>query len=214
MAINSRFGQRIADSRQNTTCFWTTWLSAACRRWICGRLRAGKAQGKVYRMHDTHWTARGALVAFNAIVAFDGHPDWQLDAASVLGPPETITGGDLARMLGIDADVTETDRLSTLPPGQRTLFTPEPFPTYLATADRAGPTIMIIGDSFTGALFAPMLLRHAGNVAWVYNDHCGFDWKLIEKFHPDEVWWMPTERLIVCSPGVRPNGLPVRAAAD
>jgi len=177
-------------------------------------LRAGRAHGKVYRMHDSHWTALGAVAAFNAIVEADRHPDWRLDAASVLGPPETITGGDLARMLGGDADVTETDRLLTLPPGQRRLFTPEPFATYLATGDRAEPTIMIIGDSFTGSLFTPMLLRHAGKVAWLYNDGCAFDWKWIEQFHPDEVWWMPTERLIVCRPGASPNGLPVRGADD
>ncbi len=36
-------------------------------------------------MHDTHWTYRGAMAAFNAIVEADGHPDWRLDPESALG---------------------------------------------------------------------------------------------------------------------------------
>ena len=32
----------------------------------------------------------------------------------------------------------------------------------------------------------------------------GFDWKAIDKYRPDEVWWMPTERFLICDPGVRP----------
>jgi len=147
-------------------------------------------------------------------VQVDSHSDWQLDPASVLGPPLTIIGGDLARMLGIEAAVSETDQLLTLPPGTRTLFESGQYPIYLATVDRPGPTMMIIGDSFTVDLFAPMLLRHAGQVAWLYHDLCGFDWKWIEQFHPDEVWWMPTERFIVCKRGSHPNGLPVRSLAE
>ena len=39
---------------------------------------------------------------------------------------------------------------------------------------------------------------------------CGFDWNEVEKYRPDEVWWMPTERFLVCLPGVKPKGLPER----
>jgi hypothetical protein len=176
-------------------------------------IRAAQADGKVYRMHDTHWTARGAVAAFNAIVQADFHPDWTLDTASVLGPPATIEGGDLARMLGVAADVTEVDQPLALPVGQREFFGQEPFVTYLATSDRPGPTIMIIGDSFTVAHFAPMLLQHTGRVVWMYHELCGFDWKWIDQFHPDEVWWMPTERYMLCGHGVRPVGLPPRTLA-
>jgi hypothetical protein len=41
-------------------------------------------------------------------------------------------------------------------------------------------------------------------------DHksCGFDWDEVEKYRPDEVWWMPNERFLVCKPGLKPRGLP------
>jgi alginate O-acetyltransferase complex protein AlgJ len=176
-------------------------------------MRSAQAEGKIYRMHDTHWTARGAVAAFNAIVQADSHPDWKLDTASVLGPPAMIAGGDLARMLGIAADVTEPDQALALPAGERESFAPEPFATYLATSDRSGPTIMIIGDSYTEALLPSMLLQHTGRVVWLHHQFCRFDWKWIEQFHPNEVWWMPTERYIFCRHGDRPVGLP-RIAAE
>ena len=40
-------------------------------------LIAARSGGNVFSMHDTHWTYRGALAAFNAIVEADGHPDWR-----------------------------------------------------------------------------------------------------------------------------------------
>jgi hypothetical protein len=43
---------------------------------------------------------------------------------------------------------------------------------------------------------------------WQHHKRCGFDWKLIDRFQPDEVWWMPTERYLLCNPDVRPDGFP------
>jgi alginate O-acetyltransferase complex protein AlgJ len=161
-------------------------------------LRAAEVKEKVYKMYDAHWTAGGATVAFNAIVEADGHPDWKLDLSSALGPPTPIVGGDLARILGVEADVTESDQPLKLPVGKRESFNSDGFGPYLATSDQSGPTIMIIGDSFTSDLFPPMLLQHTGRVIWLHHQYCHFDWKWIDRFHPDEVWWMPTERFIVC----------------
>jgi alginate O-acetyltransferase complex protein AlgJ len=76
-------------------------------------LKAARSEGSVFYMHDSHWTARGALAAFNAVIEADGRPDWRLDPGSALGPPEAREGGDLARMLGEDA--TETVEDLTLP---------------------------------------------------------------------------------------------------
>ena len=172
-------------------------------------LIAARAQGKVYHMHDTHWTAFGAVTAFNAIVEADSRPDWKLDPDRVLGAPETIVGGDLARLLGTADEVKETDRLLALPSGKREpLDNGKQFTTALSTSDRSGPTIMIIGDSFTEGFFVPMLLQDTGRVVWLLNNVCRFDWKWIDQFRPDEVWWMPTERFIVCGKGARPVGLP------
>ena len=53
-----------------------------------------------------------------------------------------------------------------------------------------------------------MVLQHASRVIWMSHLVCGFDWNQVEKYRPDEVWWMPTERFLVCLPGVKPKGLP------
>ena len=63
---------------------------------------------------------------------------------------------------------------------------------------------MVIGDSFTAGTFPLMLSQHAGRAIWVHHHQCGFDWKLIDRLKPDEVWWAPTERFLVCDPGTRP----------
>jgi alginate O-acetyltransferase complex protein AlgJ len=49
-----------------------------------------------------------------------------------------------------------------------------------------------------------MLSQHGGRAIWIHHHECGFDWKLIDKYRPDEVWWVPTERYLVCDPGVTP----------
>jgi hypothetical protein len=175
---------------------------------------AAKAGGKVYRMHDTHWTPRGAVAAFNAIVQADRHPDWKLDPTAVLGPPEISMGGDLARLTGDQSGLTEQIQPLTLPKGKReALDTQKSFSTVLATGDRSGPTIMIIGDSFTENDFPPLLLHSTGPVVWVYFDFCKFDWKWVDQLHPDEVWWMPSERYDLCSGGRWPVDLPKPAGA-
>jgi alginate O-acetyltransferase complex protein AlgJ len=165
---------------------------------------AARAGGPAYYLHDTHWTARGALAAFNAIVEADGRPDWRLDPATALAPLSERKGGDLARMLGVQDAVTEPVEELALQAEPKQLLTSDPYGDYLQSSEKPGPTIMIIGDSFAGAHFAPMLLQHAGRVVWLDHQHCGFDWKAIDRFRPDEVWWMPNERFLICGPGVRP----------
>jgi alginate O-acetyltransferase complex protein AlgJ len=53
-----------------------------------------------------------------------------------------------------------------------------------------------------------MLLPHTARVVWIYHDLCRFNWKWIDQFQPDEVWYMPTERLMVCKQGNHPAGMP------
>ncbi len=91
-----------------------------------------------------------------------------------------------------------------LPYGAKDLLSSDPFGDYVETSNKLGPTVVIVGDSFTGGYFDRMLLQHAGRVVWLDRRHCGFDWKTIDKYRPDEVWWMPTERFLLCEPGVRP----------
>ncbi len=167
-------------------------------------MEKARASGPVYFRHDTHWTPRGALVAYNAVVEADRHPDWRLDPGTALAPPSARRGGDLARLLGVEDNVTEAAEELALPAGDKQLLTSDPYGDYLQTSGRPGPTIMIIGNSFAGAHLEPMLLQHVGRVVWLSHQHCGFDWKAVKRFRPDEVWWMPNERFLICDPGVRP----------
>jgi alginate O-acetyltransferase complex protein AlgJ len=167
-------------------------------------VKEARADGPVFYMHDTHWTARGALAGFNAIVEADSHPDWRIEPSSALGPLAIHKGGDLARMFGVADSVTESVEDLTLPGGKKEPFSSDEASDYVETSDKPGPTIMILGDSFTFGYFAQMLLQHVGRVVWMNHRLCRFDWKAIDKFHPDEVWWMPNERFLVCAPGAWP----------
>jgi alginate O-acetyltransferase complex protein AlgJ len=163
-----------------------------------------RAEGPAYYRHETHWTPRGALAAYNAIVEADGRADWRLDPAFALAPPSERKGGDLARMLGVQDNVSEVAEDFALPEGPRELLSADPYGDYLRSSGKPGPTIVIIGDSFTAEKFTPMVAQHAGRVIWLDFKHCRFDWKPIDQYHPDEVWWMPNERFLICDPGARP----------
>jgi alginate O-acetyltransferase complex protein AlgJ len=168
-------------------------------------MEKARADADPYLLHDTHWTARSAVLAFNAIAEADGHPDWRLDPASALGPPSERKGGDIARIIGVEDEVSETVRELALPSeGKSQDLSPGPMPDWVLTSGRAGPTIMVIGDSFTASYFPPMLAQHAGRAIWLNHRDCGFDWNWIDKLKPDEVWWAPTERFLICDEGVRP----------
>ena len=167
-------------------------------------MKTARALGSAYRRYDTHWTMRGALAGFNAIAQAAGHPDWRLDPAVTLGPSVDLRNGDLARMRGVEGAVPDKGEVLTLPAGATEEFSPSPYASYVRTSGNPGPTVMIIGDSFTEGDFTRMLLPHVGRVIWLYHRLCGFDWKWIDKYRPDEVWWTPTERAVLCEPGVHP----------
>jgi alginate O-acetyltransferase complex protein AlgJ len=176
---------------------------------------AARAKGNVYLMHDTHWTERGALAAFNAIVEADGHPDWRLAPELALAPATTRKGGDLSRMLGLEDGVRENVEELRLPEKAKPKILSEgATPDLILALGEPGPTILILGDSFTQADFPQMLSQHVGRVVWLHYRHCAFDWRLIEKFRPDEVWWTPTERGLYCEPGARPLDFPAQNAAS
>ena len=166
-------------------------------------VKAARAGGSVYYLHDTHWTFRGALAGFNASVEADSHPDWRIDPSSVLGPPVVRKGGDMANILGLSDKLSEYTENLKLHYGKRVML---PEDDYIETSDKPGPRILIFGDSLTLDYFSPMLLQRAGSVVWIHHRYCGFDWRVIEKFRPDEVWWMPGERVLLCQ--ASPTGLP------
>jgi alginate O-acetyltransferase complex protein AlgJ len=176
-------------------------------------LRDLRAQGEeAYLLYDAHWTPRGALAGFNAIVEADGRPERRLDPATVTGPLEERKGGDVARILGVQDEVREQAKTLRLAPSRTDeAISPGIMPDHVVATDRPGPTIMIIGDSFTQGYFPSMLTQHGGRAVWIHHHQCGFDWKLIDRFRPDEVWWAPTERFLLCNPGAVPIDFPTEA---
>ncbi len=173
-------------------------------------LTAALAKGSAYLKYDSHWNARGVLAAFNEIVVRGGHPDWVLDPATALTAPSTLMGGDLARMLGLGGAVSAAEPGSALPVYPAETLSPPPFPTALSSSGHDGPSILIIGDSFTELWFRSLVLAHAGQLAWTHHLNCAFDWTWIDRFHPDEVWWIPAERYIPCRGG-SPAHMPANA---
>jgi hypothetical protein len=171
-----------------------------------------KAQTPAYDRLDTHWTPRGALAAFNAMTGPANLPDWKLSPAEALGPPQRHAADGLRRML--DMPETPLDMQEPLLPPRIASYEelgPGPFPTFVATAPHQGPTIMVIGDSFTNATFLSLVLHRAGRLVWTHYRRCSFDWTLVDRFKPDQLWLMPTERYLTCIPGFRPAGLPASA---
>jgi alginate O-acetyltransferase complex protein AlgJ len=181
-------------------------IKAIDLRPILWGVRSEKAPA--FALYSTHWTPRAAIASFNAIVEADGRPEWLIEADAALAPLSQRQGGDLARMIGVNDDVAEPIQELALPPVSKVELTAGSRGSYVATSDRPGETIMVVGDSFTEHLLAPMLLNHVGRVVWQHHKWCGFDWKLIDRFEPDEVWYMPTERYFLCAPNVRPEGFP------
>jgi alginate O-acetyltransferase complex protein AlgJ len=168
-------------------------------------LRAARAQGATYRRIDTHWTARGAVLAFNAIADAAGHPTWRLDPDQVLGAPVSLAGGDLARMLGVAGD-EEVDRPLVLPQAGDGRPASGHADAAVVSNGSAGTRIAVVGDSFTDPQFTQMLRATAGQAVWFAHLGCTFDWQGLLALKPNEVWYMPVERFMVCKHNARPPG--------
>ena len=175
-------------------------------------LRQGRMAGSMYFLHDTHWTPRGSIIGFNSVAEAAGHPDWKLDVDASLLKPIPRLGGDLAQMIGVEEDVTEAIQNISLAANPEFVVQRAPSdwpwaPAFSEAGRRSGETLLVIGNSFTQSYFPPLLIDHVGRLVWVHHQFCGLDWALVDKIHPDEVWWMPTERAFLCLRG-RPAHFP------
>ena len=109
----------------------------------------------------------------------------------------------MAKILGLAEKISERTENLTFPGGRKV---PLPDNDFIETFDKPGQKILILGDSLTLDFFPPMLLQHVGSVIWVHHEYCGFDWRVIDELRPDEVWWMPGERIFLCQH--QPIGFP------
>jgi hypothetical protein len=187
-------------------------------------LKDARASGAVYFLNDLHWNVNGAIAGYNAVVEADGHPDWKIDRASAIGPPMERKGGDIATLAGLaDKAVETTPTLALHPVGRDEQLSHDVegrieaargLPDHAIVTGRSGPTIMVIGDSFTDGYFPLFLSQHVGRAVWFHHNYCGFDWASIDRIRPDEVWWMPVERYLVCRPGQKLKNFPQGEARE
>ena len=168
-------------------------------------LLAANALRPVYRRTDTHWNRLGALVAYNASVEALGEPGWVIDPHRVFRGFEPAPGGDLARLLAIDADVSDEDAIIDLSPYR-------PLPTVLSRIDtqfesggdlvetqREGPTVVVVGDSFTQGFWQDYFSLQTRRYVWIHHEQCGFVVALVEAYDPQIVILAPTERQMFCA---------------
>ena len=180
-------------------------------------LKKARESGATYLLNDLHWNVRGAVAGFNAVVGADGHPGWEIDPSSAIGPLVEKKGGDIATLAGVADKVAEfapslilkpVGRDETLSHGvEGRVEAARDMADHGIVSGRSGPTIMVIGDSFTVGYFPLFLSQHVGRAVWFHHEYCGFDWASIDRIKPDEVWWMPVERYLICRPGEHPHGL-------
>ena len=140
-------------------------------------------------MHDTHWTDRGALAAFNAIVEADGHPDWRLDAGVRAWRRRRSAKAAISfRMLGVEDGVDGDRRGVEAASGRKTPDRPvrrTRRPTIVladrrARADDPGARQLVHPGLFSRRCCPSTPDGWSGCTT----SHCAFDWKLDRKVSP------------------------------
>jgi len=176
-------------------------------------LIAAKADGRLYRQTDSHWTTQGATVGFNAVVRALGHPEWQAPLAAMPSRDAVVLNGDLPRMAGLEPQPETVKIYSLFEDDQAPSRLPlagvryKAAPPYRVAGRGDGPSVLIVGDSFTETYFAPLFRDKVTGYAWLHQDECAFDWRAIAEAKPRLVILAPTERNARC-PGGHPLNMP------
>jgi alginate O-acetyltransferase complex protein AlgJ len=155
-----------------------------------------KTRERIYQKTDTHWNDRGALIAYQRLIAAvrarvpRTPPAWTDDD---FDPVETVVPGmDLAGMMGLTRVLTETDlRLAPRRPRRARVVEPAgAAPTAeegrLVTAidDPSLPRAVIFRDSFVSRL-VPFLSEHFSRAVYLWQND--FDADVVAREHPDVV---------------------------
>lgn len=177
-------------------------------------LTAARAHGPIYRLTDSHWNEFAAVLAFNAAMKAAGRSDLQIDPDEANGPPRPSPTGDLSRYLGEasptgDIDypklLTKPDTLVPLKGLMPVRPDNDPFQPFAYATGKAGPSVLVIGDSFTQGYWPRFLAARTSRFAWMHHASCRFEADAIDRFKPDIVFYMPTERSIPCKG--QPSGM-------
>ena len=164
-------------------------------------VQAARSGGPACYMHDSHWTARGALAAFNAIVEADGRADWRLDPRRRSGRRRPAREETLRGCSG----KTQPKRLRTWScPAARTELLTRNRSAARRHLGQARSDDHDFRQFVHRGLFRPdsPAARRAGRMARIPRIRLRLEND--ERFHPDEVWSMPTERFLIFDPGVGP----------
>jgi hypothetical protein len=166
-------------------------------------MQAAKGQGSLYQHHDSHWTNIGALVAFNGMARALGQP-WSLAPEAMHWRPMKAAESDLVRLSGLVDLPVEMLPQPPEGPDSRPLTGAVPglthgiYPPAFLQPPQPGPTVLIIGDSYTSD-FMPQYFRKTGvRLAWIHQADCRFDRRIFERVHADFVMLMPADRQEAC----------------
>ena len=155
-----------------------------------------KTRERVYQQTDTHWNDRGALPAYQRIIAAvrarvpSTPPAWTRDDFTPVD--RTIEGLDLAGMMGLTRVLREVD-MTLEPRRPRRARVIEPAgarPTDEAgrlvteIQDSSLPRAVIFRDSFASRL-VPFLSEHFSRAVYIWQND--FDADAVLKEHPDVV---------------------------
>ena len=160
------------------------------------RLLAARAHERIYHRTDTHWNDRGALVAYQQIIAavraqVPATPaPWTRDDFTPV--VRNVEGMDLAGMMGLKRVLREQD-LQLVPKRPRRAQVVEPADAELMAEEgrlvteipgSTLPRAVIFRDSFVSRL-VPFLSEHFSRAVYLWQND--FDADVIRHEHPDIV---------------------------
>src|SRR5712671_3276141 len=173
---------------------------------------------QVYFEGDSHWTQRGALVAYELLMErirrkFPDIVARTIDDYSV--SVEDHPAADLAYLLTLYGDLRYSiDRLE--PRGPRHQIAPAATTTRpgwpwrlseVRTDLRDRPRLLVLGDSFTDYVLGPNFLYETfRDPVWTHHNLGTFNFELVKELHPDIVIFQFAERYLHSPFGV-PMGM-------
>jgi hypothetical protein len=164
-------------------------------------MRAAKPTAELYQRRDSHWTERGALVAYDAIASRLGEP-WSLDPKALPWSVAVKTDPDLERLAGLVGGPGE--RLEALPQPPQTADAVGDLPhgvyppAFQTLPPQPRARILVIGDSYASDYLPPLFWQAGVAMAWIHQDECRFDRRVLDRLRFDVVLLAPSSRFEDC----------------
>lgn len=168
------------------------------------RMLEAKGDGKLYYQSDTHWTARGAWEAYNALIeglVAQGVAVSAIDRRRIRFADFDFAG-DLARMLNRQDRFRESapslviESATSFSVTDVDDFTFDAFKTQITQTDAADkPTLLLIGDSYAYALM-PVLRQSFSRVVFTHHHQGAFDRAVLDAYPSDIVVLQMVERAL------------------